>query len=327
MPLTQWGDMRHGLASIEESCAMKNAVCHILGWAAITLAPSAALAQQDLSKVEIRAEPLAPGIAVLFGAGGNIGISYGEDGTVLIDDQFAPLTPKIQEAVAKLGASPVKFLINTHWHFDHTGGNENLGKAGAVIIAHDNVRIRMAQGSDTAGRTVPPAPKVALPVITYHDGLSLHLNGDEVRTYHVHDAHTDGDSIVHWKKANILHMGDLFFNKVTLPFIDLNSGGSAKGLLAASEKALTMANEATRIIPGHGPMANRADLVAYRDMLSSVIAAVETGIKARKPLATIKAEKPAARWDIPGGFISADVFVETVYQSLSAPKAAKHGHH
>lgn len=306
---------------------MKNAVCHVLGLIALAMTPGTASAQQDLSKVEIKAEPLAPGIAVLFGAGGNIGISYGEDGTVLIDDQFAPLTPKIQEAVAKLGASPVKFLINTHWHYDHTGGNENLGKAGAIIMAHDNVRIRMAQGSETAGRAVPPAPKVALPVITYHDGLSLHLNGDEVRTYHVHDTHTDGDSIVQWKKANILHMGDLFFNKVTLPFIDLASGGSAKGLLAASEKALTMANDTTRIIPGHGPMASRADLVAYRDMLSSVIGSVEAGIKARKSVDAIKVEKPAAKWEVAGGFISADLFVETVYKSLTAPKPAKHSHH
>jgi cyclase len=295
----------------------------------MTLACAAAVgpacAQQDLSKVEIRAEPLAPGIAVLFGEGGNIGVSHGEDGTLLIDDQFAPLTPKIEEAVAKLGATPVKFLINTHWHGDHTGGNENLGKAGAIIMAHDNVRVRMATPQVRGTRTIGPSPKVALPVITYHDGLSLHVNGDEVRTHHVHDAHTDGDSIVHWKKANILHMGDLFFHKVTLPFIDLNSGGSARGLLAATEKALTLANDQTRVIPGHGPMATRADLVAYRDMLKSVIGAVEAGIKAKKQLKDIQAAKPAAKWETPGGFISGDAFVETVHKSLTAP-ARPHKH-
>ena len=140
-----------------------------------------ATAQQDLSKVEIKAQQLAPGVAVLYGAGGNIGVSYGEDGTVLIDDQFAPLTVKIQKAVADLGAQPVKFLINTHWHGDHSGGNENLGKAGAVIMAHDNVRLRMAAGATVAGNVAPPAAKAALPVITYADGLKLHLNGEEVR--------------------------------------------------------------------------------------------------------------------------------------------------
>lgn len=285
------------------------------------------LAQQDMSKVEIKAEKLAPGVAVLFGAGGNIGLTYGPDGTVLIDDQFAPLTPKIQAAVSQLGASPVKFLINTHWHYDHTGGNENLGKAGAVIIAHDNVRIRMAAGSEIAGRVVPPAPKVALPVVTYKDGLALHLNDDEVRTHHIHHAHTDGDSIVQWKKANILHMGDLFFNKVTLPFIDLASGGSAKGMIAAIDRALAMANDQTKIIPGHGPMATRADLVAYREMLASVIGAVEAAMREGKSLAAIKAMKPAAQWEVPGGFISGDVFVETIHKSLSAPMPSKgHGH-
>lgn len=304
---------------------MKSVVAAVV--VSVLLASAPAAAQQDLSKVEIKAEPLAPGIAVLFGAGGNIGVSYGEDGTVLIDDQFAPLTPKIQEAVSKLGASPVKFLINTHWHYDHTGGNENLGKAGAIIMAHDNVRVRMAAGADVGGRAIPPAPKVALPVITYADGLSLHLNGDEVRTYHVQSAHTDGDSIVHWKKSNILHLGDLYFNKVTLPFIDLNSGGSARGLLAAIDRALTIANDSTKIIPGHGPMASRADLVAYRDMLVSVIGAVEAGIRDGKPLAAIQASKPAARWEVEGGFISGDSFVATVHKSLITAKPAKHHHH
>jgi cyclase len=294
--------------------------------AALLLSASPVFAQQDVSKIEIKAEPLAPGIAVLFGAGGNIGVSYGEDGTVLIDDQFAPLTAKIQDAVAKLGATPVKYLINTHWHYDHTGGNENLGKAGALIMAHDNVRIRMAAGATTAGNTIPPAPKIALPVVTYHDGLSLHVNGEEVRTHHLHDAHTDGDSIVHWRKADVVHMGDLFFNKVTLPFIDLNSGGSALGLLAAIDKVLGMTGPNTRFIPGHGPMATRADLVAYRDMLKSVIGAVQAGIKAKQSLAAIQARKPAAKWDVPGGFISGDRFVETVYKSLTVPAKAPHKH-
>ncbi len=292
--------------------------------ALIALSASAS-AQQDFSKVEMKAEMLAPGVAVLFGAGGNIGVSYGPDGTVLIDDQFAPLTPKIQEAVAKLGASPVKFLINTHWHGDHSGGNENLGKAGAIIMAHDNVRVRMAAGSNTGTRIVPPAAKVALPVVTYEQGIKLHLNGDEVRTVHMHSAHTDGDSVVFWKTANVVHMGDLYFNKVTLPYIDLNSGGNVKGVLAAAEKVISMTNAQTKIIPGHGPMATQADLIAYRDMIKTVIGAVQSGIKAKKTLVQIQAMKPAAQWDVnKDAFIKGDAFIEAVYKSLIAKPAGPH---
>jgi cyclase len=273
---------------------------------------------------EVKAETLAPGVAVLFGQGGNIGVSYGPDGTVLIDDQFAPLTPLIQNAVAGLGASPVKFLINTHWHFDHTGGNENFGKAGALIMAHDNVRIRMIAGSPgVGGRAVPPAPKIALPVVTYADGLKLHLNGDEVRTVHLAHGHTDGDSVVIWKSANVIHMGDLYFNKVTLPFIDLSSGGSAKGMLAAIEKVLPMIDDRTKVIPGHGPVATKADLSAYRDMLRSVIGKVEAGIKAKRTLAQIQATKPAAQWDTnPQAFIKGDAFVGAIHKSLMMPTPA-----
>lgn len=285
---------------------------------------SCALAQQP--EVTIRVEKVAPGVAVLFGSGGNIGVSYGPDGTILIDDQFAPLTPKIQAAVADLGATPVKFLINTHWHGDHSGGNENFGKAGALIMAHDNVRVRMAAGMTTTGRTIAPAPKIALPIVTWHDGIALHLNGDEVRTHHMHDAHTDGDSIVRWKSANVVHMGDLYFNKVTLPFIDMNSGGSAAGMLAAIDKTLTMIDDRTIVIPGHGPVATKADLTAYRDMLRTVIGAVQTGIGAGKSLAQIQAGKPAAKYETPGAFISGDAFVKAIFDSLSAPKAEhKHG--
>ena len=271
------------------------------------------------ANVEIKAEPLAEGVAVLFGAGGNIGVSYGPDGTVLIDDQFAPLTDKIKAAVKDLGAGPVKYLINTHWHWDHTGGNENLGQSGVLIMAHDHVRERLVKGTDK----VPPASPAALPVITYHDGIKLHLNGDEVRVQHMKHGHTDGDSIIFWKKANVLHMGDLFFNKVTLPYIDLSSGGNARGVLAAAEQALTMVDEKTKIIPGHGPMANKTDLIAYRDMMKSVITAVEKAQGEGKSLQQVQAMKPAARWDInPDAFIKGDAFVEAVYKSLQKPDHA-----
>lgn len=286
-----------------------------------------AAAQTPMADVTIKAEPLAPGVAVLFGQGGNIGVSYGPDGTVLIDDQFAPLTTKIQAAIAALGATPVRFLINTHWHGDHTGGNENLGKAGALILAHDNVRVRLAQAvTRPDGTVVPAAPKAALPVVTYDKGLKLHLNGDEVRAVFLHGGHTDGDSIIIWEKANIVHMGDLFMNKVSLPYLDLNSGANALNLLASIEAALKLTNADTKIIPGHGPVGNQADLTAWRDMLKTVIGSVQASIKSGRTLEQVKAAKPAAKWEVKGGFISGDAFTEAVYKSLTAPVTKQHKH-
>jgi glyoxylase-like metal-dependent hydrolase (beta-lactamase superfamily II) len=288
-----------------------------------------ASAQQDFAGVEIRTEQLAPGIAVLFGAGGNIGLSYGEDGNVIVDDQYAPLTPKILAAIKALDPDPVRFVINTHWHFDHTGGNENFGKAGSVIVAHDNVRVRMAAGQlmRAFNQHVPPAPKEALPVVTFGNDASLHLNGDTLHLIHVVNAHTDGDSLVHWQKANVLHMGDTFFHKVTFPFIDLESGGSIDGAIAAVDKGLGIANDATRIIPGHGPMATRAEMVAYRAMLADIRAKVAAGIKAKRTLEQIQASAPAAAYGMTDGFVKPDRFVETVYNSLKNPPAAGGHHH
>jgi len=267
--------------------------------------------------IEVKSQKLTDGVAVLFGAGGNIGVSYGEDGTVLIDDQFAPLSEKIQAAVKAVGASPAKYVVNTHWHGDHSGGNENFGKTGAIIMAHDNVRVRML-GEQTSGRgNQKPAPKEALPAVTYADGVKMHINGDEMHIIHIPSGHTDGDSIIFWKNANVIHMGDMYFNKVTLPFIDLNSGGNAKGVLAAAEKALSLANNDTQIIPGHGPMATKADLTAYRDMLVDVIGTVGDAKTAGKSLSEVQAMKPAAQYDTnPNGFIKGDAFVEAIYNSL-----------
>lgn len=281
--------------------------------ASAALIASGPVVAQDLSKVEIKTEQVAPGVAVLFGAGGNIGVSYGEDGTILIDDQFAPLTEKIQTAVSTLGAQPVKFLVNTHWHYDHTGGNENLGKAGAVIMAHDNVRVRMAAGQGDQ----KPSAKVALPVVTYADGLKLHLNGEEVRVIHMPAGHTDGDSIVHWTKSNIIHMGDLFFLRMSFPFVDASSGGNVRGVIAAADKVLAMADDQTKIIPGHGAVATKADLKQYRDMVAEIVSKVEISAKAGKTLEQIKAERPADGYGVKAdGFITADRFVETVYNMV-----------
>lgn len=297
---------------------------------ALALALPAA-AQQNLDAVEIRAEPVAPNIAVLFGAGGNIGVSWGPDGTILIDDQFAPLTERIRAAIAALGAPPARFLINTHWHPDHTGGNENFGRGGTVIMAHDHVRERMASEQRRPGRgggpdqVTPPFPAPALPVITWHDRVSVHLNGNEVRAIHAPHAHTDGDSIIHFRGANVIHMGDLFFHRVTLPFIDVASGGDARGMLAAADAALALADENTVIIPGHGPVARRADLVAYRDMLAEVIGVVTREKAAGRSLAEIIAMRPAARWDTnPQAFINGEAFVTAIWNSIERGAYARH---
>ena len=293
----------------------------------VLTAPAAAQEADRFADVEVRAEQLAPGIAVLFGAGGNIGVSYGEDGTVLIDDQYAPLTARIQAAIAALGAEPVEFLVNTHWHGDHTGGNENFGNEGALIMAHDNVRLRMSTQQGGRFADTPPSPAVALPVVTYEDGLKLHLNGDTLHLVHMHDGHTDGDTIVRWENANIVHMGDLYFNRVTLPFIDRQSGGSAQGMLAAAEQVLAMTDAETRIIPGHGPMATRADLEAYRDMLRTVIARVQAEIDAGKSLEEIRALGIADQYSVEGGFIDAPTFIGFVHDSLVNPPAHEHHEH
>ncbi|HEV7660102.1 MAG TPA: MBL fold metallo-hydrolase [Allosphingosinicella sp.] len=291
--------------------------------ALLLLAAAPALAHQPPPAGEIRVERIAPGIAVLFGRGGNIGLSYGADGNILIDDQYAPATARVLAAVATLDPDPIRYVINTHWHGDHTGGNENLGRAGTVIVAHDNVRLRMAMAQVVRGEAVPASPGGALPVITFSENLTFHFNGDDIRAIHVDNAHTDGDSLIYWTRANVLHMGDTYFNGM-LPFIDLDSGGSIDGAIVAVETGLGLANEETRIIPGHGPMARRADLVRYRDMLIDLRSRVGQGIAAGRTLAQIKAERLADGYGPPDGFISPDSLIETIHRSLTHPPAAHH---
>ena len=282
-----------------------------------------AVAQQDFSKVEVKAENIAPGVDVLFGAGGNIGVSSGADGVFIIDDQYAPLTPKIQAAIAKLSPKPVRFVMNTHWHGDHSGGNENFGAAGAVIVAHDNVRLRMSTDQFIAAfkSTVKASPPIALPVVTFGDGVTFHLNGETIRAVHVAPAHTDGDSIVRFENANVIHMGDTYFAS-GYPYIDLSSGGSVLGVIAAVDKGLAMGDAKTRYIPGHGPLTGPNELRAYRAMLSTIVANVSAGIKAGKSLDAIKDSKPTAAYDAKwgGGFINPDNFVTIVHMSLSAKR-------
>ena len=281
-----------------------------------------AAAQRAPPPVDVRVERLAPGVAVLFGRGGNIGLSHGADGNVLIDDQYAPMTERIVAAVRAIDPDPIRFVVNTHWHGDHSGGNENLGRTGTVIVAHDNVRRRMSMEQLVRGERVPASPAGALPVVTFSENLSFHLNGDEIRVRHVQHAHTDGDSLVYWTRANVLHMGDVYFNGM-LPFIDLEAGGSIDGVIAAVTAALEMSNEQTRIIPGHGPVANRADLTAYRDMLRGLRDRVAEQIRAGQTLDQIKAVRLADPYGRPNWFITADFMIETVHRSLTNPPAAR----
>jgi glyoxylase-like metal-dependent hydrolase (beta-lactamase superfamily II) len=267
------------------------------------------------SAVQIRVERVAPGVAVLFGAGGNIGLSYGADGNIVIDDQFAPLTDRILAAIRTVDPDPVRFVVNTHWHGDHTGGNENLGRAGTVIVAHDNVRRRMSVEQLVRTEIVPPSPAGALPVVTFSDGLTFHLNGDDIEIIHVENAHTDGDALIHWKSANVLHMGDTFFNGM-LPFIDLDSGGSIDGMIAAAGRGLEMANDQTVIIPGHGPVARKADLERYRDMLLHLRNRIGQGIAMGRTLAQLQAEGHANAYGRDSDFITPAAFTEAVYRSL-----------
>ena len=278
-----------------------------------------AYAQGDMANVEVRAVEIKPGVAVLFGQGGNICVSYGRDGTMIVDDQFAPLTPKIQAAIAGLGATPVRFLVNTHWHFDHAGGNENFGKAGATIVAHENVRERLAAGGTVAGNTTPPAPREALPIVTYDDSVSLHLNGDQIEVIHTGGGHTDGDSVILWRRANVLHTGDMMMNGLGFPFIDTSSGGNVEHLLRSLDQMIAMTDGETIIIPGHGELADRMDLIAWRRMINAAVGRVEALRDSGRTLEESKAEQPLAGLSNSAeGFVGEDQFLEAIWVSLDA---------
>ena len=279
---------------------------------------SAAAQSDRFDKVQIKTTQLAQNIYMLEGEGGNIGVSVGDDGVFLIDDQFAPLTTRILAAIKAISDKPVRFLLNTHWHFDHTGGNENLGKAGVVIFAQDNVRKRLSTKTaiDFFKSSYGPSAPAALPVVTFKETVTFHLNGDEATAIHMPNAHTDGDSIIHFRNANVIHMGDTYFNGL-YPFIDTGTNGSVKGMIAAADRGLALSDDTTKIIPGHGPLSNKAELKTYRDMLAKVSAIVEAMVKAKKTLAQVVAAKPTRDYDAAwgNGFLKPDQFVEIVYTS------------
>ena len=289
--------------------------------AGLIVACQSAIAQRNFDNVAITTTDLGQNIFMLQGAGGNIGVSTGDDGVFIIDDQFAPLSEKIIEALAALSDKPVSYVLNTHWHGDHTGGNENFGKAGAVIVAHENVRKRMSakQFIKTFKREVPAAPEAALPVVTFSDSVKFYFNDNEISVMHMPASHTDGDSIVLFKEANILHLGDTFFNGF-FPFIDHSSGGTLDGLIVTIEKALELVDGDTRIIPGHGPLSDRDGLIVYRDMLQSVKAAMQPHLDAGKSREDIIAANPLAEigktWG--RGFMKTDVFTGILVDIASA---------
>ncbi len=275
------------------------------------LTATSLFAQQDFSKIEIKVTKVAGNVYMLTGAGGNIGVSAGDDGIVIVDDQFAPLAPKIKEALHGITARPIKFIVNTHYHGDHTGGNEIFGKE-APIIAHENVRKRLASGSKNAGGETPPAPKDALPVITFNDRASLHVNGEEIRAVHFPHGHTDGDSVIYFTQSNVVHMGDDFFNGM-FPFIDVDNGGSVKGMLAAVDNVLLTMPDDAKVIPGHGPLSDKAGLRAFAEVLRGTSNAVAKAVAAGKTLDQMKAEKILAQWDSWGkGFIKTDAWLATL---------------
>jgi glyoxylase-like metal-dependent hydrolase (beta-lactamase superfamily II) len=282
----------------------------ILTLFAFAVAVSCGIAQQDFSKVQIKSTHVAGNVHMLEGAGGNIGVSTGPDGLLIVDDQFAPLAEKIDAALQKLEAGgPLKFVLNTHWHGDHTGGNAFFGRK-ASIIAHANVRKRLAAKSDT--------PKEALPVITQDEGLSVHFNGEEIRMIPLGPGHTDGDSVIHFTKSGVVHMGDQFFNG-RFPFIDLGSGGSVEGYAKNVGNVLQTLPDDVKIIPGHGALATKKDLKAFHDMLVETTGIVRKAITEGKSLEQVKAAGLPEKYKEWGtGFINSARYLEIVYNNLKS---------
>jgi glyoxylase-like metal-dependent hydrolase (beta-lactamase superfamily II) len=278
---------------------------------------------QDFSKVQIKVAEVKPGIHMLMGEGGNILVSSGTDGVFMIDDQFAPLTEKIKTAIASFTSGPIRFVINTHWHYDHTGGNENMGEAGAVIIAHENVRKRLStdQVLTIFNRTIPALSKEGLPVITFTRDVTFHLNGQRIDVFHIKRAHTDGDAVAYFTDANVIHTGDILFEGM-YPFIDVEHGGSISGMIDATNHILGMIDNKTRVIPGHGMLTDKRGLIAYRDMLTNIRDRILSQIQAGKTLEEIKLSRPTQAYDSEwgGGFLKPEVFVGIVYQSLIQEK-------
>lgn len=298
---------------------MKNlaAVFGILVSASVT-------AQQEPPQfeMEIKTTRLTDDLYVLDGAGGNVAAFVWDQGVLLVDDKVAPASPKLTAAVAAITDKPIRFVVNSHWHPDHRGGNEALAGGGAVIVAHENVRRKMSVDGFVAvfDRKQPAAPPAALPIVTFTRDVTFHLGGEEISVVHVDPAHTDGDSLVRFRKANVLHMGDCYLNG-SFPVVDSNNGGSLPGVIASADTALGMADANTRIIPGHGPVASGQDLRLWREMLVTIYERVKRSVAAGKSLEQVKAERPTKEWDerLPASFVTSDHVVEEAYRAATSP--------
>ena len=282
---------------------------------------------EDLSKVQMKVTKVAGNVYLLEGAGGNIGASVGEDGIVIVDDQFAPLAEKIQAALKGITDKPVRFIINTHYHDDHTGGNAYFQKQ-APIIAHDNVRKRLESGGGAGNGgsmhfDAKPAAKEALPIITFDHDVTVHLNGEDIRALYFPAGHTDGDSVIFFPKSNVVHMGDDFVT-YGFPFIDVESGGSINGMIDGVEKVIAQLAPDVKVIPGHGAISNLDDVRAYLKMLKGTRDAVQKAMAAGKTMDQMKQEKILALWSkYSGDFVKEDTFIETLYNSLTGQKTGK----
>ncbi len=295
-------------------------ICRAVMCAALVISPWLAAHQPDYQQAEITATELSAGIYMLTGIGGNVGLSVGDDGAFLVDDELAPMTDKLLAAVASLTDQPVRFVVNTHWHFDHVGGNSAIGNSGAVIVAQENVRQRMARGQfmEVFQMEVPPAERHALPVVTFGDSVSFHWNDDRIDLIHTAAAHTDGDAVVFFHKANVVHTGDLFWNGI-YPLIDSQSGGSIGGMIAGVERVLSMTDSETQIIPGHGPLSNRHQLQEYHALLETAQRRIARSYLAGKSVEEVVAARPTAEFDAKwgGGTIPPDNWVAMVYASIA----------
>jgi cyclase len=283
--------------------------------------------EQDFSKVQMKVTKVAGTVYMLEGAGGNIGASVGDDGIVIVDDQYAPLAEKIQAALKGITDKPVRFIINTHYHGDHTGGNAYFQKQ-APIIAHDNVRKRLESGGAAGNGSsvhmdVKPAAKEALPIVTFDHDVTVHLNGEDIRALFFPAGHTDGDSIIFFPKSNVVHMGDDFVT-YGFPFIDVDSGGSINGMIDAVDQVIAQLPPDVKVIPGHGPISSLDDVRAYATMLKATREVAEKAIKEGKTLDQMKQAKLLDPWKkYSGDFINQDVFLETLYNSLTGQKNGK----
>jgi cyclase len=276
------------------------------------LSIACAFAQQNYDTVKIRPVKITDNIYMLKGAGGNIGVLVGKDGTLMIDNQFGPLSNKINGAIKTINPAEIKFLINTHIHGDHSGGNENFKRMGTTIVAHDAVRERMSKTQEIKSRnmTFPPREKDALPVITFSDKLNFHLNEEDIEIVHLGLGHTDGDVIVHFKNANVFHLGDAFV-RYGYPFIDGSSGGSFTGFLSTLDKAMAMMDDNSKVIPGHGELAKKADIKILRDKLVDIRDQVAVALKKGKKPEEIPAMGITAKYDaeLGKGFMKGNDFV------------------